>query len=308
MNKQLGLIGLGKMGGNLALNLKDKGWDVVIYNRTSTKTDEFIAQGFIGSYSIKELIEKLPKPRIVWIMLTAGGPTQDMLFGDTGLINFLDKDDIIIEGGNSRFQVDFDNATKLKERGIKYIDVGVSGGPAGARNGACLMIGGEKEIFEYLEPLFKDIARDGVAYKFFEGYGAGHYVKMIHNGIEYGMMQSIAEGFNLMKKSDYNLNLVDVADIYNNGSVIESRLVQWTKDGFIKYGEDLKDISGSVGSNGEGLWTVEHGNQIGEPTRIIAGAVEFRTNSQLKPSYIGQILSMIRNMFGGHSIERGKNT
>src|SRR5260221_4976967 len=255
MKKKIGLIGLGKMGGNLALNLKDKGWDVVVNNRTMAKTNDFVSQGFTGSFSHKELVEKLEAPRIIWLMLTAGDPTQNTIFGEDGLVNYLEEGDIIVEGGNSLFKNDFENASKLKEKGIKYIDAGVSGGPNGARNGACCMVGGVKETFVYLEELFKDISiKEG--YKFFEGYGAGHYVKMVHNGIEYGMMQAIAEGFNLMKNSDYNLDLIQVADIYNHGSVVESRLVKWLQDGYIKYGVELEGVAGTVGSNGEGLWTV----------------------------------------------------
>ena len=307
MNKQIGLIGLGKMGGNLALNMKDHGWDVTVYNRTASKTDEFVKSGFKGAYSLKELVVKLEGPRVIWLMLTAGEPTQNTIFGEEGLINYLQEGDIIIEGGNSFFKNDFDNATKLKEKGIKYIDAGVSGGPNGARNGACIMIGGERTVFDYVEELFKNISvKDG--YKFFEGYGAGHYVKMVHNGIEYGMMQAIAEGFNLMKNSDYKLNLTDVADIYNHGSVIESRLVKWLQEGYVKYGENLDSVAGTVGSNGEGLWTVNSAKEQGLDVRVLDASVKFREESQSNPSYLGQILSTIRNMFGGHSIEKNKNT
>jgi len=299
--KQIGIIGLGKMGHGLALNMHDHGWDVVAFNRTVSKTDEIKQNGLKGAYSLKELVDKLEKPRVVWIMLTAGAPTQDIIFAQEALYDLLDKGDVIIEGGNSPFKQDFKNANKLQEKDIKYIDVGVSGGPYGARNGACLMIGGETSIFNYLEPLFKDLSiKDG--YKHFKGYGAGHFVKMIHNGIEYGMMQAIAEGFNLMRKSDYNLNLIDVADIYNHGSVIESRLVGWTLEGFKKYGIDLKEISGSIGSNGEGLWTVNIAEEMREKVDNIKQSVDFRSESQKIPSYTGQIVQMIRNMFGGHSI------
>lgn len=307
MKKQMGLIGLGKMGGNLALNLKAKGWDVVVHNRTASKVDDFVQKGFAGAYAPEELVDKLESPRVVWLMLTAGEPTQEAIFGPQGLINYLEPGDIIVEGGNSPFKADFENAVKLKEKGIKYIDVGVSGGPGGALNGACCMIGGEKEIFDYLQGLFQDISLPN-GYKFFPGYGAGHYVKMVHNGIEYGMMQAIAEGFNLMKNSEYNLNLIDVADIYNNGSVVESRLIKWLLDGYIKYGIELAGVAGTVGSNGEGLWTVNLAKEQGLDVRVLDASVHFRLESQTKPSYLGQILSMIRNMFGGHSIEHNKNT
>ena len=289
------------MGGGLALNLHDHGWDVVAFNRTTETTDEYAKQGITPSYSVQELVSALEGPRVVWVMLTAGEPTQNMLFGETGLINYLQEGDIVIEGGNSLYKQDAENAEKLKAKGIRYIDAGVSGGPDGARNGACIMVGGEKEMFDYTEEIFKDLSIEN-GYKFFEGYGAGHFVKMVHNGIEYGMMQAIAEGFNLMGKSPYKLNLIEVADIYQHGSVIESRLVGWTKEGFEKYGIELKDIKGEVDANGEGLWTAQAAKEMGQPAAIIQGSVDFRDQSHGNPSYTGQILSMIRNMFGKHKV------
>ncbi len=301
MNKEICIIGLGKMGGGLALNMKDHGWRVLGYNRTSSVTDEYSKQGIEGIYDLKETVSKLKKPRIVWIMLTAGKPVEDTLFGDNGLINILEEGDIVVEGGNSFYKDDAKNAEKLKEKGIKYIDVGVSGGPAGARNGACCMIGGNKEIFEYLEELFKDISKPD-AYKFFPGSGAGHFVKMVHNGIEYGMMQAIAEGFNVLKKSDYNLKLNDVTDIYNNGSVIESRLINWLKMGFEKYGQDLDSVFGSIAHSGEGMWTVQTAKEMGEEVPIIEGSLNYRIESQKNPNYIGKVVSVLRNMFGQHDV------
>ena len=303
MNKQIGIIGLGKMGYSLALNLKDKGWDVVVFNRSQSKVEEIEKQGITGAKTLTEFIGKLKGPRVVWCMLTAGEATQDIIFKEGGLKDLLSEGDFIIEGGNSKFTQDKSNAQLLAEKGINYTDVGVSGGPNGARNGACLMIGGTKNNFETLETLYKDIAYNGTAYKFFEGYGAGHFVKMVHNGIEYGMMQSIAEGFSLIKQSEFDLNLVQVAEIYNNRSVIESRLIEWLKDGFIKYGENLDVISGSVQMLGEGEWTVETAKAMNLQVKVIENSVEFRKQSQSSPSFTGKILSMLRNMFGGHSIE-----
>lgn len=305
MRKQIGLIGLGKMGYGLALNLKDKGWDVIVYNRTISKVEDIQKEGVRGARSLKELVDALDGPRVIWTMLTAGEATISTLFEAGGLKELLSEGDIVIEGGNSKFYEDESNAKQLAEKGIKYIDVGVSGGPSGARNGACLMIGGERQTFEYLEELFKDLSK-AKAYKFFEGYGAGHFVKMVHNGIEYGMMQSIAEGFNLMKNSNYKLNLIEVADIYNNGSVIESRLIGWLKSGFEKYGEELDEVSGTVNALGEGLWTVETAKSRNLEVKVIEESVRFRDESKLNPSYTGKILSALRNMFGGHSVDSSK--
>ncbi|MFS8131344.1 MAG: phosphogluconate dehydrogenase (NAD(+)-dependent, decarboxylating) [Candidatus Dojkabacteria bacterium] len=302
MKKQIGLIGLGKMGKGLVLNFKDHGWDVVAFNRTTETTDEFAKQGITPSYSIEELVRKLEAPRVVWTMLKAGDPTQDAIFGEKGLINYLQEGDIIIEGGNSFYQKDAENAENLKTKGIKYIDAGVSGGPDGARNGACIMVGGEKEIFDYSEEIFKDLSLEN-GYKFFAGYGAGHFVKMVHNGIEYGMMQAIAEGFNLMKVSSYKLNLIDVLDIYQHGSVIESRLINWTKEGYEKFGEELEGVKGEVEMLGEGEWTVKTAKEMGVPVPIIEGSVKYRLDSIGNPTYIGKVLSMMRTMFGKHDVK-----
>ena len=183
-----------------------------------------------------------------------------------------------------------------------FVDVGVSGGPEGARYGASFMIGGEKKTFEKLEPLFSALAIEQ-GYQFFEGAGAGHFVKMIHNGIEYGMMQAIAEGFTIIKKANYKLNLAKVSDVYNHGSVIESRLIGWLKNAFDIYGNNLKDISGAVGYTGEGEWTVKTAKDMGIKVKVIKEALKFRITSKKNPSYTGKILSALRNQFGGHSVK-----
>lgn len=300
MKKEIGIIGLGKMGSGLALNLIEKGWRVVGYNRSIEKAKELESSGLIVAESIEDLVSKLGEDKVIWTMLTSGEPTQNALFGDNGIINYLNPGDIVIEGGNSHFKEDKDNARRLKGKQIKYLDVGVSGGPSGARNGACCMIGGEEETFKGVEVLFKDISLEN-GYKFFNGHGAGHFIKMVHNGIEYGMMQSIAEGFNLIKNSEYKFDLVDVAEIYNNGSVIESRLINWLLEGYKKYGEDLEEMSGSVAHSGEGLWTVETAKELSIDVPVIEKSLDFRIESHKQPSYTGKILTMLRNMFGHHS-------
>lgn len=300
MKKEIGIIGLGKMGSGLALNLIEKGWRVVGYNRSIEKAKELESSGLIVAESIEDLVSKLGEDKVIWTMLTSGEPTQSALFRDNGIINYLNPGDIVIEGGNSHFKEDKENARRLQEKQIKYLDVGVSGGPSGARNGACCMIGGEEETFKGVEALFKDISLEN-GYKFFNGHGAGHFIKMVHNGIEYGMMQSIAEGFNLIKNSEYKFDLVDVAEIYNNGSVIESRLINWLLEGYKKYGEDLEEMSGSVAHSGEGLWTVETAKELSIDVPVIEKSLDFRIESHKQPSYTGKILTMLRNMFGHHS-------
>lgn len=304
VRREVGIVGLGKMGGNVARRLTKKGWHVVGYNRTAEVVRELEKEGVEGAYSFEELVMKLRKPRVVLTILTAGAATDEVL---EQLIKHLDKDDIVIEGANSFYEDTIRRSKIAKKNGIRFIDAGISGGPGGALNGACLMVGGDRTLFKYLEPLFKSMAASN-AVTHFEGIGAGHFVKMVHNGIEYGMMQSIAEGFNLLKNGPYKLNMKDVTTIYQNGSVVESRLVGWLADAFVKFGDDLGDLSGAVGFTGEGAWTAKVAKKLGFPVPIIDGSVKFREESQKKPSFVGKVLTGMRNQFGGHSIEKGKMT
>jgi len=304
LKKEIAIIGLGKMGGNIARQLLDKSWRVVGYNRNENVTREMEKEGLEGAYSFQELIKKINPPRLVWLMLTAGQATDEILFGKNGIANQVMRGDTIIDGGNSFYKDSVRRYKKLTEKGINFIDVGFSGGPSGARNGGSLMIGGKKKNFESIELLFHDLSvRDG--YQFFEGAGAGHFVKMIHNGIEYGMMQALAEGFAIMKKSKYDLDLSRIAEVYNHGSVVESRLVSWLKDAFAMYSENLTQVSGSVGRTGEGEWTVKTAKELKVKAKIIEEALKFRMKSEKKPSFTGKILSALRNQFGGHGIHNG---
>jgi 6-phosphogluconate dehydrogenase len=230
-------------------------------------------------------------------------PYQEVDIVIEGLLPFLQKGDTIIDGGNSPYKKSIRHARGLEKKGIDFLDVGVSGGPAGARDGACIMVGGKRDVFERLEGLFRDLSVKG-GYGYMGKSGAGHFVKMVHNGIEYGMMQAIAEGFTFLKTSPFNFDLLRVAELYNHGSVIESRLVGWLKDAFEEYGEDLNKISGSVSHSGEGLWTVEEAKEFGIPLPIIEGALSFRIQSLNKPSYTGQILSALRHQFGRHEVSK----
>jgi len=296
---KLGYIGLGKMGKNMVEHLLKKDWDIVAYNRSPEPIKEIEGKGAEGAYSLKELVEKLEAPRLIWLMV----PHQavDGVLGE--LLPLLSEGDTVIDGGNSNYKETLRRAKELEEKKINFMDIGTSGGPGGAAGGACLMIGGKKEIFEKYESLFKDIAAPD-AYGLMGRAGAGHFVKMVHNGIEYGMMQAIAEGFAVMKRSDFDLDLVKVTDIYNHKSVIESRLVGWLKSAYEEYGEDLEEISGKVSHSGEGLWTVEAAHDLGIPVPIIEGSLKFREESQESPSYTGQVVSALRNQFGGHEVKR----
>ena len=300
--KTIGIVGLGKMGAGIARHLHEQGFEVIGFNRSPEIRETLAQEGISTVGTLEELVEALPVPRTVWLMVPAKKPTEDILFAKDGLVRLLSKGDTVIDGGNAFYKDTIANGKKLAKYGIRFMDVGFSGGPGGARNGGCLMIGGDDKLFKEYEPLFAALAAPD-AYRFFKGVGAGHFVKMVHNGIEYGMMQALAEGFAVLKKSPYKLDLKKVAEIYDNKSVIESRLTRWMKDAFDTYGSDMKGVSGTVAHTGEGQWTVETAKALKVEAPIIAGSLKFRKDSKKKPSYTGKLLSALRNQFGGHSIK-----
>lgn len=296
--REVGMVGLGKMGSNLTLQLLEKGYRVVGYNRTLGPARDLANRGMAVAGSMKSLVEELKPPRVIWLMVPAGSPVDQVL---AELLKHLKRGDIVIDGGNSYYKDSITRSRKMARRGIKFVDVGVSGGPQGARYGASLMVGGDKQTYRQIESLLIDLAApQGV--QFFDGSGAGHFVKMIHNGIEYGMMQAIAEGFTILKKAGFKLDLSKVATVYDHGSVIESRLVGWLKDAFELHGEELRKVSGTVAHTGEGEWTVETAQSLKLKAQIIEGALKFRKQSKRNPSYTGKIVSALREQFGGHSI------
>ncbi len=300
---EIGIVGLGKMGANLSKNLLKQGYSVVGMNRSPEATEELIPSGLTPSYTLTELVEKLSAPRIIWLMLPHGQPTTDTI---NTLSTLLTPDDIVIDGGNSPFADAAKHAAILREKGIEFVDVGVSGGPQGALNGVCILVGGSQVLFEHLEHLYTDLSvPGGVAH--FEGVGAGHFVKMVHNGIEYGMMQAIAEGMTIIKESPFALDLPRAASAMNNGSVIESKLLEWLSSAFEKHGADLSPVKGSVDSLGEGAWTVEYAESKGIIDWAIKAAVDYRAESMKNPSFTGKILSAIRGEFGGHPVHEQKS-
>jgi 6-phosphogluconate dehydrogenase len=299
LNRVIGVVGLGKMGRNLARRLITKGWRVIGYNRSPEIVTNLTREGMTGADSLQDLVNKLPQPRVVWLMLPAG-PVTDKAIGD--LAKLLAPGDTVIDGANAWFKDSQKHQLALSEKGIRFADVGISGGPVGALDGACLMIGGEEADFRRLENLYFDAAAPG-AYAFFPGAGRGHMVKMVHNGIEYGMMQAIAEGFNLLHMYDDRLDVQKIAEVYNRRSVIESRLMGWLSKAYQRYGDDLADVTGKTAATGEGAWTADLAHELGVPVKIIEESVKFRTQSQKKPSYTGKVLSALRNQFGGHAIK-----
>ncbi len=301
-SRTVGVVGLGKMGGGVARQLLEKGWKVLVWNRTFKTAQAMEQEGAEAAETLADLVRRLPRPRTLWVMVPAGEATEEVIFGKGGLAEHLAKDDVLIDAGNSFYKDSVRRAARLRRRGIHFVDAGTSGGPSGARHGAAIMAGGEEKIYAELLPLFRDLAVPG-GLGYMGPAGAGHFVKMVHNGIEYGMMQSLAEGFAILKKSSFRLPLQKIAALYNHRSVIESRLTGWLANAYREHGENLKGITGKVGSTGEGEWTARTARELKVPAQIIEESFKFRVASRKKPGYIGKILSALRNQFGGHSAE-----
>ena len=297
---QIGIIGLGKMGFNLAQNLKRNGHEVIGNDVNRSLVEEFIKQdGIKGSYTLEDLMEQLTGRRVIWLMVPAGTITQTVI---NQLVPLLKADDIIIDGGNSNFKDSLLRYQALKEKQIGFLDCGTSGGMEGALNGACTMIGGEDEVFAYCEQIFKDISVEN-GYLHTGAAGSGHFVKMVHNGIEYGMMQSIAEGFELLSKSNFKLDYEKVARVWDNGSVIRSWLMELTERAFSK-DANLDELKGKMFSSGEGKWTLETALDLGVPTPVIALSLMMRYRSMEDDTFSGKVVAALRNEFGGHAVEK----
>jgi len=296
---QIGLMGLGKMGYNLALNMKEHDHQVVVFNRSKDKVDQAVKDGLKGAYSFAELVEQLPSRKAIWLMLPAGNPVDDAI---KQLIPLLKKDDIIIDGGNSNYKDTIRRAEYLQGLGLSFVDIGTSGGIEGARNGACAMIGAEAEVFQYLEPLLRDICVEK-GYIHAGQYGAGHFVKMVHNGIEYGMMQAIGEGFEVLQSCRYDLDLREVARVFNHGSVIRSWLMELAEKA-LSQDPQLESIKGVMHSSGEGLWTLQEALELRVPVPVIADSVFMRYRSLQEDTFSGKVVAALRNQFGGHAVER----
>lgn len=297
---KIGYIGLGKMGLNMVERLIEKDYEIVANNRSNGPVDKAVEIGAEGAYEIEDLVKKLEAPRTIWLMVSHKAVDSVL----EQLTPLLDEEDLVIDGGNSNYLETIRRSKELADKKIRFMDVGVSGGPSGARNGACLMCGGSREDFEENKKIFSDLSVDD-GFGYMGNHGAGHFVKMVHNGIEYGMMQAIAEGFEVMKKnSEFDLDLPEIARVYNKGSVIESRLIGWLQNSYKKHGADLDSISGEVSHSGEGQWTVEAAERLGVPVEVIKTALEFRIKSQDNPSYTGQVVSALRNEFGGHDVNK----
>jgi 6-phosphogluconate dehydrogenase len=319
---KLGMIGLGKMGANMTRRLIHGGHEVVVSDLDAGKIEELSREGAITSASLDDFVAKLAKPRIAWLMVPAGEPTEQMV---QKLGELLQRGDVIVDGGNSYFKDDVRRAKQLKSKGIHYVDVGTSGGVWGVERGYCIMTGGPAEVVRRLNPIFKTLApgrgktppspgRENMTSTAEEGYlycgpsGAGHFVKMIHNGIEYGIMQAYAEGFDLFKSANsselpedirYDLNLADIAELWRRGSVVSSWLLDLTA---MALAEDphLSEYTGHVSDSGEGRWTVQAAVEEAVPADVLSAALFVRFRSRQEATFAEKVLSAMRQKFGGH--------
>ncbi|MGP7817175.1 phosphogluconate dehydrogenase (NAD(+)-dependent, decarboxylating) [Niallia sp. 01092] len=294
----IGLIGLGKMGYNLGMNLVAHKYILTAFDVNKSVVDEIKKEDVGGAYSIVELVDALPSPKVVWVMVPAGEITESVI---NELKDLLSAGDIIIDGGNSHYKDSKRRAQELGEAGIHFLDVGTSGGTSGARNGACMMVGGNREIFLSMEMLFNDLCVDK-GYMYAGESGSGHFLKMVHNGVEYGMMQAIAEGFELLEKSEYEYDNEGVAKVWNNGSVIRSWLMELTENAFSK-DPKLEGIKGVMHSSGEGKWTVETALDLQACMPVTALSLMMRYRSLEQDTFAGKVVASLRNEFGGHGVE-----
>jgi 6-phosphogluconate dehydrogenase len=296
---QLGFVGLGKMGLNMVTRLTRGGHHIVAYDRSAGAVAQAEAAGTAGVTSLETLVAALAPPRAVWIMVPAGAPTESTV---DGLAALLSPDDVIIDGGNTSFHDDVRRAAALSARRIHYIDAGTSGGIWGLAEGYCLMVGGDPDVCRRLEPVFLTLApKDG--YLRVGAQGAGHYVKMIHNGIEYGLMQAYAEGFELMHASDYHLDLAAISSLWLKGSVVRSWLLELTARALAEDAE-LSTLDGYVEDSGEGRWTLHEGIDRAVPMPVLTAALFTRFRSRESNPFSERMLAALRNQFGGHAVKK----
>ena len=306
---QLGFVGLGRMGGNMVHRIhRDSDHEVVAFDFSEEAVSEAEGHGATGAGSLEELVEKLEAPRAVWVMVPAGDPTEQTV---AKLGELLDQGDMVIDGGNTRWSDDKRRAALLAEKGIDYVDVGTSGGVWGLQVGYCMMVGGPDAAVERLAPILDVLApaaddEHGPGWGHFGPVGSGHYVKMVHNGVEYGIMQAYAEGFEIMHASDFQLDMHEISHLWNQGSVVRSWLLELAEAAFELEGNDLDAIRGYVSDSGEGRWTVFEAIDKSVPAPVITLSLMQRFSSRQDESYAAQVNAALRNQFGGHAVEHAK--
>jgi 6-phosphogluconate dehydrogenase len=298
---QLGFVGLGKMGGNMVHRIhRDSDHQVVAFDYSEEAVSAAEGHGATGAASLEDLVSKLDAPRLVWLMVPAGDPTQQTI---DRLADLLEQGDTIVDGGNTNWHDDVRRAGELDARGIHYIDVGTSGGVWGLEVGYCMMVGGHEESVARLAPIL-DVLAPPDGWRHFGDAGAGHFVKMVHNGVEYGIMQAYAEGFELMHKSKFPIELKEVAGLWNRGSVVRSWLCELAENAFEAEGNDLEGLKGHVSDSGEGRWTIVDAIDHDVPTPVITASLYARFYSRTEGDYTHRVLAALRNQFGGHAVER----
>ncbi|MFW5851175.1 MAG: phosphogluconate dehydrogenase (NAD(+)-dependent, decarboxylating) [Bacteroidota bacterium] len=296
---KIGFIGLGKMGGNMVKRLLQNNHEIVVFDFSVEAMEEVKKFGAIPSNNIDELCEKLPEKKVIWLMIPAGNPVDNTL---EILSKKLLDGDIIIDGGNSFWKDTQKRSAKMKEFSIDFIDCGTSGGVWGLQNGYCLMYGGDKKACEYTESLYTDLATENGSL-YCGKSGSGHFIKMVHNGIEYGMMQAFAEGFELIEKSSFDTNLTDIAHVWQHGSVVRSWLLDLTHNA-LQEDTKLENINGYVDDNGEARWMIESGMDFEVPLHVTAASLFTRFESRQTDSFAMKMLAAMRNQFGGHDVKK----
>jgi len=298
---QIGFVGLGKMGGNMVHRIKrNSDHDVVAFDFSEEAVGKAQEAGAAGASSLEDLVSQLEKPRAVWVMVPAGDPTAETI---ARLGELLDEGDLVVDGGNSNWHEDVARGEELAERGVNYVDVGTSGGVWGLEVGYCMMVGGTDEGVRTLAPIL-DVLAPPDGWRHFGPPGAGHFVKMVHNGVEYGMMQAYAEGFELMRKSQFPIELEHVAALWNQGSVVRSWLCELAEAAFEAEGNDLADLRGWVSDSGEGRWTLVDALDLDTPMPVLSAALAARFYSRGEGDYTARVLAALRNQFGGHAVQR----
>jgi 6-phosphogluconate dehydrogenase len=299
---RIGFVGLGKMGGNMVQRLLKDNHEVVAYARTAETVKKIEEKGAIGARSLQDMVDKLRKPRVIWLMVPAGNATKETV---NKLAPLMDKKDILIDGGNSFYKDSVQMAEKLGQKDISFLDIGTSGGIWGLTIGYCMMIGGDKEVFEKVEPILKSLAPPH-GYAHVGPHGAGHFVKMVHNGIEYAMLQGYAEGFEIMKaKKEFNLDMRRISNLWNHGSVIRSWLLELAESAFEK-DPSLETVRGFVEDSGEGRWTVAEAIEEDIPSPVITLSLLERFRSRQEESFSAKVIAALRNEFGGHAVKKNK--
>jgi 6-phosphogluconate dehydrogenase len=295
----IGFMGLGRMGENMVRRLVRGGHRVVAWNRSKGKIDEVAGEGAVAAYTPADLVKGLSKRRVIWLMVPAGQPVDDLI---TELAPQLDKGDILIDGGNSNFRDSKRRAVALKAQGLEFLDIGTSGGIWGLQVGYCMMIGGSADAFKHVEPLLKTLAPEA-GYLHCGPSGAGHFMKMVHNGIEYGMLQAYGEGFEIIKNSEYGeIDMGNLSDVWQHGSVVRSWLLELAVRAFRREG-DLRSIRGFVEDSGEGRWTVMEAINENVPAPVITASLLARFNSRQPESFSAKVIAALRNEFGGHAVQ-----